>query len=371
MSIAFRTPGNYTCNSCQIVLPTADVQRIHMKTDWHRYNLKRRVAGLTPVESVIFQSKVALQQRQDAFNATQDEFGFYVHKKTTSGRRQPTKKDAKRQRRRDSGAGRRADRRALSPAGSVASRVSEFSLGTVNSGVDSEYTLDDLVSDRADSEFEFASTTEVSDTDDSDGYSTEEEEEVVLTNCFYCGAVYDDEEANVAHMSSYHGLFIPEKEYLTDLSGLLQYLGDTLILHKECLRCGFVGKNTESIRQHIRSKGHCVIPYETRPERQLIEKFYTFDEDDLTTVKILPSGIELPDGRVLGSRSFSKYYKQSFPRRDREVGEGEQTMTLMVADRKAEFAAVARPVIETRREKVSLRQIRKQNNLAHFRDPLN
>ncbi|KAG7837956.1 hypothetical protein KL943_000032 [Ogataea angusta] len=374
MSLAFNQPGNFTCNSCQIRLPTADVQRVHMKTEWHRYNLKRRVAGLAPVDSVIFQSKVALQQRQEAINSEQDEFGFHVHRKHRTGRRQPTKKDLKRRTRRDILADSSVDRRAQSPAGSVVSRVSEFSLGSIHSEAPSEYTIDDLISEPTVSDYDYVSPASTSETSDSEDYYTEEEQEeepVILTSCFYCSAQSIDEEANVAHMFAAHGLFIPEQDYLADLSGLLQYLGNKAIIDKECLKCRFVGKSLVSIRQHIQSKGHCVIPYETRAERQEIERFYDFDESDYTTVKVLPSGIELPDGRILGSRSFTRYYRQNFPRRDREVSDGERTMSLVVKDREFHAPSYHRPVIEARRERLSLRQLRKGNNLAHFRDPMN
>ncbi|KAJ1678435.1 pre-60S factor rei1, partial [Spiromyces aspiralis] len=38
----------YTCLTCQIAFHTAIEQRNHYRTDWHRYNLKRKVAGLPP-----------------------------------------------------------------------------------------------------------------------------------------------------------------------------------------------------------------------------------------------------------------------------------------------------------------------------------
>ncbi|KAG7902805.1 hypothetical protein KL905_003121 [Ogataea polymorpha] len=374
MSLTFNRPGNFTCNSCQIRLPTADVQRIHMKTEWHRYNLLRRVAGLGPIDSVVFQSKVALQQRQEAINSDQDEFGFHVHRKHRTGRRQPTKKDLKRRTRKDILANSSVDRRAQSPAASVVSRASEFSLGSIHSEAQSECTIDDLISEPTVSDYDYTSTASDSETSASeDDYTEEEQEEepVILTNCFYCSVQSIDEEANVAHMSTAHGLFIPEQDHLVDLSGLLQYLGDRAIIDKECLKCGFVGKNLVSIRQHLQSKGHCVIPYETRAERQVIARFYDFDESEYTTVKVLPNGIELPDGRILGSRSFARYYRQNFPRRDREVGDGERTMSLVVKDREFHAPGYHRPVVEAQREKLSLRQLRKGNNLAHFRDPLN
>jgi pre-60S factor REI1 len=33
----------FTCLNCRVGFPTAVAQRLHYKTDWHRYNLKRKV----------------------------------------------------------------------------------------------------------------------------------------------------------------------------------------------------------------------------------------------------------------------------------------------------------------------------------------
>jgi len=42
----------------------AELQKAHYKTDWHRYNLKRKVADLPPVTAVNFQQRVAAQKEQ-------------------------------------------------------------------------------------------------------------------------------------------------------------------------------------------------------------------------------------------------------------------------------------------------------------------
>lgn len=49
--------GLYTCLACQVAFESADGQRIHYRSDWHRYNLKRKVADLPPVTLEQFQQK--------------------------------------------------------------------------------------------------------------------------------------------------------------------------------------------------------------------------------------------------------------------------------------------------------------------------
>ena len=42
----------------------AELQKAHYKTDWHRYNLKRKVADLPPVTAENFQQRVLAQRQQ-------------------------------------------------------------------------------------------------------------------------------------------------------------------------------------------------------------------------------------------------------------------------------------------------------------------
>ena len=57
---------HYTCNSCKLEFPDLQGQKEHMRSDWHRYNLKRRVAQLPPVDEETFRSKVSVHADGDA-----------------------------------------------------------------------------------------------------------------------------------------------------------------------------------------------------------------------------------------------------------------------------------------------------------------
>nr|XP_056710504.1 cytoplasmic 60S subunit biogenesis factor ZNF622 [Euleptes europaea] len=54
--------ASYTCITCRVAFTDADVQRAHYKTDWHRYNLKRKVAAMPPVTAEDFQERVLAQR---------------------------------------------------------------------------------------------------------------------------------------------------------------------------------------------------------------------------------------------------------------------------------------------------------------------
>ena len=54
----------YTCISCRVAFANADLQRAHYKSDWHRYNLKRKLAEMVPVTAEEFKQRVLDKQAQ-------------------------------------------------------------------------------------------------------------------------------------------------------------------------------------------------------------------------------------------------------------------------------------------------------------------
>ncbi len=54
--------ASYTCISCRVAFADGEVQRAHYKSDWHRYNLKRKVADMPPVTAENFQERVLAQR---------------------------------------------------------------------------------------------------------------------------------------------------------------------------------------------------------------------------------------------------------------------------------------------------------------------
>lgn len=54
--------ATYTCITCRVAFRDADMQRAHYKTDWHRYNLRRKVASMAPVTAEGFQERVRAQR---------------------------------------------------------------------------------------------------------------------------------------------------------------------------------------------------------------------------------------------------------------------------------------------------------------------
>lgn len=409
----------FTCNTCGIRFSAAEFQRKHMKTDWHKYNLKRRVAELPSIPSEVFAEKVLqLQHQREQILENEDELGFYVHHRKRPGRgeRQLTKKEKRQMAKRlmqkvkvvagsknnehyeDEIEGNEEDNdhfeetgqdhdqdvdsnrlekvlltRCQSPTTSVVSEFSEFSLGDsmhLSEGESNFETGSEVhYSDTTHSDWDSLRSSEDDDGDDESEDDSDDEIVDVLPNyfCFYCGENNHELERNIRHMSSHHGLYIPERSYLVDLEGLLTYLNEVISIDHECLTCGYTGMDLESIRKHCRSKGHCRIPYENPQERDAISEFYDFineeviiprlkkskkaktvsfaepsiaaedelSEEDYDGVDSLSSTVEttliLPSGSKVGHRSMIRYYRQNLPG-PRQAPEA--TKTVALADRR-------------------------------------
>lgn len=100
--------------------------------------------------------------------------------------------------------------------------------------------------------------------------------EVVLNQCLFCNIISDDVPLNIAHMSKQHGMYIPEKEYLIDMDGLLSYLHEKIHDDRQCLYCGQLKHTVTGIQTHMRDRGHCMIPYSTEDDMLDIGEFYDF-----------------------------------------------------------------------------------------------
>lgn len=357
-----KTAG-FTCNTCGIRFSTAELQRQHMRTDWHRYNLKRRVSGLPSIPSEVFAEKVLASMKTHDEAPNEDEYGFHVSTRRKSlGQRQLTKKDLKRLARNQL-RGRAYlstnAAREYSPAASVASELSEFSLGSSSvptTDIDSNYdTVSEAhMSDGSEWSSHVHESMDESWESDYEDESSDDELQEALPNhyCFYCGKNNREVEQNIKHMTKYHGLYIPQRSFLTDLEGLLTFINEVTTTDHECLTCGFEGKSLESIRQHLLTKGHCRIPYETKQEREVIAEFYDFDSfysakekklktksvsfgppedndsDSDDAVSTSKSVVVLPNGSRLGHRSMTRYHRPSLLV-EREVPDGPKTVALM------------------------------------------
>lgn len=368
-----------------------------MRSDWHRYNLKRRVAQLPPVDEATFRSKVSVHADGDA---------------TAS---EPNDRESKKEARRRAKESIREQKRHLLETARN-SMVERSNIETLTN-LQLELSEKSSVSQHE----ELFITQDNIDEDTSQGPSQEDlireklenKVDIPPTTCLFCQRKYGSNFAtldeNLEHMRLKHGLFIPERKYLTDLEGLLQYLGEKIGFGNVCLCCLYQGKDIVAVRDHMLNKRHMKIPYESEDEKLEISDFYDFsstytsevpegvdddwedvvdasddddddDEDFLgVTDAIYKDGLDLvlPSGAVLGNRAYARYYRQNLAP-DRILSDGQGTVIaaesrhmLGFKDRK-ELATQKRAWVRAKkREDVNDRRAAKFiNNQPHFRDPL-
>ena len=98
--------------------------------------------------------------------------------------------------------------------------------------------------------------------------------------CLFCSvSAFTSIDENVSHMAAVHSFFIPDLEYLTDLSGLLSSLGERIAVENTCIFClkkSREFRSLEAVRKHMLDKGHCKIAYDTESEKLAVSDFYDF-----------------------------------------------------------------------------------------------
>lgn len=239
--------SNHTCLNCNVKFQNADIQREHYKTDWHRYNLKRRVAELPPVTAEEFQKRVIQQRTAD--EQAQQPISLYCNacrKEFITDKSYENHLNSKKHRENAV----RAEKSAEILGGQSDIPMNGAAQKSKNA------VIEDFGDDNEDAEIE-----EV----DSDEWDEDTENPIANNDCIFCVHHSDDLVENVKHMSVAHSFFVPDTEYIVDLEGLLMYLGEKVTRDFICLWCNDRGRtfySLDAVRKHMTDKGHCKMLHE-------------------------------------------------------------------------------------------------------------
>jgi pre-60S factor REI1 len=336
----------------------------HYKSDWHKYNLKRREAGLPVLLEGDFEARL------EAAKAMRQEKQIGKdHLKT--GKNHKRHKDNKQE---------KAVAKASQEAEAWANRKKEQSKPVEGKPVaETEEQQPAAAVEGVEQDMEQEEPT---------GPSQEQLEkeatiEIEPRQCLFDKHMSKTIEANAERMLRKYGFFLPDSEYLTDMEGLLGYCQEKIKLGHICLYCQRVFKTGKGCQNHMVSKLHTKLRYEERVDLEEFSVFYDFSEADaefLSSRRAVPKkakatdedvemeegnednaeewedvsddedeemednqgqdddqdvydGFEeqvasmgfdvtvlgeliLPDGRIVGHRSLRRYYKQRAPRSD-------------------------------------------------------
>ncbi|KAI9250591.1 C2H2 type zinc-finger-domain-containing protein [Phascolomyces articulosus] len=295
----------FTCISCRIAFPTSERQRNHCRTDWHKYNLKRKIADLPPLNAEQFAQKVLAQQAQNRaaeerqgliYECTTcrksyySENGYHNHMQSKKHREMEIKNEI------------------------LGSHDYPRNYPTSGGRQRQPQQLAPLFSDQSDqSDLE----------DDIKPINTLNDP---LRLCLFCSFPNSDFDGNMDHMTKIHGFFLPDDEYLHDKKGLIAYLSDKIEHEHFCLYCNGRGKewkSAQAARAHMLDKGHCKMAYDDSEEPEDLLCFYDFEplQESVPATKTNDdTELVLVNGARLGHRQNVRFFRQRL-RRNREEDE--------------------------------------------------
>lgn len=317
----------FTCINCSVKFANADLQRQHYKSDWHRYNLKRRVSELPPITAEEFQKRVLEIRNADAVAKEDEGICFYCnacHKQFGNQKAQDNHLKSKRHKENlvkfnaDLKNGKDKEvttKRLIEPRPHPALALAQTA-DTAKEAI--------IYEDDGDDDFEDISGGEVE--EDSDGWEDVPDVPLTEKDCLFCTNSSEDMVENLKHMSIAHSFFIPDTEYCIDLEGLLFYLAEKVAVHFICLWCNDRGKtfySLDAVRKHMIDKGHCQLLHEGVALAEYAD-YYDYsssypdhqegmDVDEEIVPELLDGDeyqLVLPSGAVIGHRSLLRYYKQ-------------------------------------------------------------
>lgn len=337
-------PG-LSCNACNKEFEGESDQKLHYKSEWHRYNLKRKVAGVPGVTEALFLARQsALAEEKNKSNETPMLYSCglcnkgYRSSKAHAQHLKSRSHATLASRGMSDSDDRSAIIKPLTPrvVNKLPQQRAQYDEDSEESDeweeVDPE---EDLVGEATDSLSHLGVNEHATDVhmDDDDN-----EYELDPSCCFMCDVEHDTIESCMVHMHKQHGFFIPDVEYLKDPKGLLTYLSLKVKRDFMCLYCNercHPFNSLEAVRKHMAAKSHCKVHYGDGgdDEEAELEEFYDYSSsyadtngkqlveanDMSNTVDLGSGGSELiitqrTDGRIstkmLGSREYLRYYRQ-------------------------------------------------------------
>jgi pre-60S factor REI1 len=214
-----------------VVFETEAAMKEHYKSEWHRHNLKRKVAGLAPLNRDAFEQRAASAAVASAANGGGTSFAA-TGCSSLGGSSAPLTRSAERRLKREAKQNEKAAREANNPN----SKTAHFEATKKMS--EHEYI-----------EHKMATAEPFDEGSD-------------LFSRHHCSTM----EENLAHMARTHGFYVPYMDYVTDLRGLLGYLLEMVYVGNVALVSGKQFHTLEAVQAHMRATGGCRMELEGHEE---------------------------------------------------------------------------------------------------------
>ena len=209
-----------------VAFETEEAMKEHYRSEWHRHNLKRKVAGLPPLGRDAFEQRMANQAANPSASAA------------TGCRSLGGPPDAE------------ASRATVRRQRREARTAERFAKAAQHAGSKSaEYEATKNMSEHEYVEHKMATAAAFDEGSD-------------LFSRHHSTTLED----NLAHMARTHGFYIPYMDYVTDLPGLLGYLLEMVYVGNVALVSGKQFHSLEAVQAHMRATGGCRVELEGHEE---------------------------------------------------------------------------------------------------------
>lgn len=395
-----------TCNACNKQFEDDSDQKLHYKSEWHRYNLKRKVAGVPGVTEALFMARQsALAEERSKLSETPMLYSCGLCGKgyrSAKAHAQHLKSRSHLMRASQGTTNQDEGNAIIKPLQrrTPNSKPPTYEENDVEDGEESGDEWEEvdpeegLVGDTTKS-LNNMNVDKVASDDDMDSIDEEDEfvEELDPSCCFMCDLENPNIESCMVHMHKHHGFFIPDVEYLKDPKGLLTYLGLKVKRDFMCLYCNDRCQpfsSLEAVRKHMAAKNHCRVHYGdgSDDEEAELEDFYDYSSsfmdvdgkqlvvaDDINeSVKFGTSGSELiitrraNDGtstKTFGSREYMRYYRQ----KPRPSAVNDIAITIALASR---YKSMGLATLQSRERMVRMKVLKEMNRtgVEHMRSKM-
>lgn len=205
----------FTCLTCGIMFKVAEVRNKHYKSEWHRYNLQRKVANLPSETLDEFEKRTAMPNKEAEDKTNQNKNCTICRKKFNSEKQYKNH---------------------------LASKKHKQNIKDLNAE-------DQVTVIHTETKMDLSGESDVTDS------NLSLENPIDRNDCLFCEHHSRSITRNLKHMMVEHSFFVPDFEYCIDKRGLLTHLGEKIYGMYMCIWCNDSGKRTSlhSIRLQQKS----------------------------------------------------------------------------------------------------------------------
>jgi len=188
----------FSCLTCNIVFNKKEIRDDHYKSEWHRYNLHRKLANLPPITLDKFETRIIANEKTE--NQKEQQNCDICQKKFTNDKQYKNH---------------------------LMSKKHKEKMKNVNTKNQISETVN------------IKTKMDISDETDID---SDYENSIELNDCLFCDHHSKNVKRNLKHMMIKHSFFVPDPEYCIDQKGLLISLASKIYQDYQCIWCNDSGK---------------------------------------------------------------------------------------------------------------------------------